>query len=374
MTPFKPAHQIDYTKFLKFHPDANGASGRTVYIDPALIPRFLELIDLSSDAGVQVARGLVGLKNAAAGINSDTNNSNAFQHRTTVQNVVATYTVLQNGGRGAGVYITHLQHGFGRDADQPGLYKVEPRYQGDSRWTVTQDNSSTMPSLVGALGALAPTEDGKSNAIDTADAFASGALAKERIMGANGFSLFYTPTYVIDGMGVWLTSDQKQSCLSANCAKKFAQLLANTENKPWGPGASERYKWYIVGQGAKVFQQALQEYKRLSKHPLNRSHDFYFVDPQVPLGELQQELRNNGIDFYHDRNIISDSMSVASKALQFVDPAQTYINMHRPWKQDQAVNVSVKEATKAFEKRHSSQVYFSDIIKKMHTALSQRWC
>lgn len=98
MTHTKPAHQINYSSFLRFHPSANGTDGRPVYIDPALLTRFVELIDPSSHIGKQVIQGLIGLKNSAAGISSDSNQSNALQHRSTFQNIVATYTVLQHGG------------------------------------------------------------------------------------------------------------------------------------------------------------------------------------------------------------------------------------------------------------------------------------
>ena len=377
MTSTIPAHQINYSTFILFHPSTNGTSGRKVYIDPALIPRFIELIDPNGHIGLQVIQGLIGLKNSAAGINSDSNQSNALQHRSTFQNIVVTYTILQQGGRGAGVYITALASAHASDTHSPGFYKVLPDTGrgGDSRskWTIEPDSSTTMSSVVGVLGAVAPSDSGASSAIETANIFASDALSAERRQLGKGFSLFYTPNYVIDGMGIWLSSSQKTSNGSAGSPRSFAQLLANTANKPASHGDPERYKWYIVGQGAKVFQQALQEYKRLGKTPLNRNHEFYFIDPQVPLGLLKDDLRSQGIDFYHDRNIIEDKMTLAGRINQFIDPTETYRNLHRAATLEKVVIESVAEANKIYKTRESSGVYFCDVIKKLSNALNKRW-
>lgn len=373
MTNTIPAHQINYSTFILFHSSTNGTNGRKVFIDPALIPRFIELIDPESHVGLQVIQGLIGLKNSAAGIGSDSNQSNAMQHRSTFQNVVATYTVLQQGGRGAGVYITGLVSGYQKDLHSPGLYKVKPSAERGTKWAVESDTSTVMPSVIGVLGAAAPSESGISSATETAGVFADSVLSRERRQIGNGFSLFYTPNYVIDGMGVWLSSTQKTSNSAAGSPRSFAQLLANTANKPAGYGDPERYKWYIVGQGAKVFQQALQEYKRISKTPLNRSHEFYFVDPQVPLGMLKDDLLSQGIHFYHDRNIIEDKMTLAGRINQFVDPTETYRNLHRAATLEKVVIESVAEANKIYKTRESSGVYFCDVIKKLSGALSRRW-
>lgn len=373
MTNTIPPHQINYSTFILFHPSTNGTSGRKVYIDPALIPRFIELIDPNDHIGLQVIQGLIGLKNSAAGINSDSNQSNALQHRSTFQNVVVTYTILQQGGRGAGVYITAFASGYQKDLHSPGLYKVKPSAERGAKWAVEPDSSSSMPSVIGVLGSAAPSESGIVSATETADVFVDSALSRERRQISNGFSLFYTPHYVIDGMGVWLSSTQKISNPSAGSPKSFAQLLANTANKPAGYGDPERYKWYIVGQGAKFFQQALQEYKRIGKTQLNRNHEFYFVDPQVPLGLLKDDLRSQGIDFYHDRNIIEDKMTLAGRINQFVDPTETYRNLHRAATLEKVVIESVAEANKIYKTRESSSVYFCDVIKKLSGALSRRW-
>lgn len=371
MIPSPSVHQANYAKFIYFHPSTKGSAGRAVFIDPQLLVRFMELIDIQSAKGDLVARSIIGLQSTAGGTTSDSNQSCAFQHRQTIQDLVVTYTILQNGGRGAGVYITALQHGYSSDKSRPGLYKVKPDYDSRLKWSATPDQSTSMPSLIGVLGGLPAAGDGAVSTNEMASAFATGPLKGERI--SSGFSLFYTPTYVIDDMGVWLTSDQKLSGRAADSPKIFAQLLANTENKSQIHGAAERYKWYIVGQGAKIFQQALQEYKRLTKHPLSRSHDFYFIDPQVPLGLLQKDLRECGIDLSRDKNIIHSSMSVASQVHQLADVSRGYFNMHRPWQRDMAINSSVNEASEVFNSRNKSTVYFSDIVKKLSIALKGKW-
>lgn len=368
------AHQTAYSTFLRFHPDANGTVGRPVYIDPKLLTRFVELVDTQNHTGMQIARGMIELRNSAAGITSDTNCNNAFQHRTPVANVMVTYSVLQQGGRGPGVYITDIQHRFLDGSERPGRYKAEPSVSVRSRWSATSDDSPVMQFQVGAVGALPPCEANLGNAAKTAAAFAEGPLRKEgKVIARNGFSLFYTPTHAIGGIGVWLTSEQKRGPQPADCARQFAQLLANTENKPIGPAGAQRHKWYIVGQGAKVFQAALEEYKRLSRHPLSRSHDFVFVDPQVPLGTLKQNLRDNGIDFYHDDNLRVSTMTTASKLHQVTDPTETFWNLHRAYTLEKLVNTSMEEAQTIYKTRNNTGVYFSDIVKKLTVTLGQRW-
>jgi len=296
-----------------------------------------------------------------------------MQHRSTFQNVVATYTVLQHGGRRLGGYITHLVSGYQTETHSPGLYKVTPSLEKGSKWSLEPDNSTTMTSVIGVLGAVAPSESGASSAIETANIFASDALSVERRQLGKGFSLFYTPNYVIDGMGIWLSSNQKTSVSTAGSPRSFAQLLANTANKPSNYGDPERYKWYIVGQGAKFFQKALQEYKHISKAPLSRSHEFYFVDPQIPLGLLKDDLRSQGIDFYHDRNILEDKMTLAGRINQYVDPTETYRSLHRAATLEKVVIESVAAANKIYKARESSGVYFCDLIKNLSNTLSRRW-
>lgn len=375
MIPTKTANQFDYTKFIYYHPSTKGGDGRAVYIDPQLIVRFMEIIDSLGAKGVEVARGIINLKSTAAGLTSDSNKTNVGQHRHNIQNVAVTYTVLQNGGRGAGVYITDLQHSYSSDQGRPGLYKVERSTRVGQPWMASSIDSNILPSLVGVLGAVPPSEDGISGATQTAIGFAVGSLKNEfegpsKNLIENGFSLFYTPSYVIDNMGTWLTSDQKLTSGSINCPQAFARLLVNTENKSKG---EQRYRWYIVGSGAKVFQQALKEYKHLSKQPLNRSHEFYFVDPQVPLGLLHQDLRDNGFDPGRDKSIVNGSMTTASQAHQLIDPTQTYTNMYKPFSQFMAIKAAANEATKVLKTRSSTTVCFSDLVKNLSTALNKRW-
>jgi hypothetical protein len=375
MMPATPAHQIDYKKFIKFHPACSGSEGRTVYIDPNLLVRFAELIDPATHAGLHAVQGLIGLKNSAAGVTCDTNQNSAMQHRATLGNIVATYSVLQNGGRGAGVYVTNLQQGHGKDGDRPGLYSVVQATHGQYRWRVKEDSSPALPTSVGVLGALPPVDDQLNGANESANFFA-GTLLKKEGRAANVFSLFYTPSYTIDGMGVWLTADQKSGQSAGDCARKFAQLLANTAKKPPNAGDPERFKWYIVGQGLKVFQQAFAEYRAICREPLGKRHEIYFVDPQGPVGLLQQELRDQMVDFNRDNLILTDTMGLASRLHQLVDPSEAFINFYRSWERFRNVNRAVEEGNKIYNQRTAANVYFSDLIKQLGAALinpNKKW-
>lgn len=264
-----------------------------------------------------------------------------------------------------------MAHGYREDKNTPGLYKVLPSLDRDSKWSVELDKSTTMPFAIGVLGAAAPSESGVSSALETAITFAATALSGEKRKIGDGFSLFYTPTYVIDGVGVWLTSDQKRST-SAGSPTTFAQLLANTAKKPTRYGDPERYKWYIVGQGAKVFQKALSEYKHICKVPLSQNHEFYFVDPQIPLGLIKDDLFAQGIHFYHDRNVIEDKMTLVGQINQFFDPTETYRGFHRSAGLEKMVIESVRDANKVI-KNQGSTGYVCDYAQQLCGALSRKW-
>ena len=377
MKPATSSHQIDYKAFIKFHPACNGQNdGRTVYIDPDLLVRFAELIDPASHTGLQAVQGIIGLKNSAASITSDSNQSCAMQHRATLGNILVTYCVLQNGGRGAGVYITNLQQGHGKDLDRPGLYKVTQGGNRLERWSAQEDPSPVLTTSVGVVGAAPPSEDNQKGATASANILANALLGRE-VRAANNFSLFYTPSYVIDGMGVWLTADQKNPQYSGDCARKLAQLLANTARKPANAGDPERFKWYIVGHGVKIFQQAFIEYKGISKEPLGKRHEFFFVDPQGAIGAiLPQDQRDHMLHFNRDNMVIADTMGLASRLHQVVDPTGEYVNFYRSWERFRNVTKAAEQAKDIYSQRSASNVYFSDLIKQLGSVLinpNKRW-
>ena len=229
-----------------------------------------------------------------------------------------------------------------------------------------------MPFPIGALGASPPSEVGEAGATATAAQFASGPLRKEARNISRGFSLFYVPTHSVDSMGVWLTSEQKSSSAQSDASRNFAQILAKASEST-NRGGPEKYKWYVVGHAAKVFQNALQTYSSFSRKPLGEKHEFFFVDPQVPLGALQNDLRKNGIDFYHDRNVVDESMSLASRMHQFLDPEKVYLDMHRAYSFEREFNVNLKKANKVYADFGKSNVFFSDVVKKMLPLLTGRW-
>lgn len=91
------------------------------------------------------------------------------------------------------------------------------------------------------------------------------------------------------------------------------------------------------------------------------------------MGLLEKDLRDNGIDLSRDKSIVEGSMSVGSQAHQLTDPSQTYCNMYKPWQKFLAVNASAKSANQVLKENGSSTVCFSDLVKKLGTALNGNW-
>lgn len=394
MIPATSPQNIDYSKFIYFHPSTKGDAGRKVFIDKQLITRFIEVAGSQSNC-LLLLEAMVKLKSSAAGIGSNSNQACASQHSEIIKNLYVTYSVLQQGGKGAGVYITNIHQAFSGDVGRPGLYKVSPGGMGG--WTATADDSGTMTSSVGVLGALPPEEDGVAVSLDktakvlithVTDHFTASARDRQTTLTSNGHSgrvtmdrlgstvaLFYAPAYEGNGIG-WITSGQKASG-GVSVATAFARLLAKTESQATSNnhGEDQRYKWYIVGHGAKVFLQALNEYKTISRHPLKRSHDIYFVDPQIPLTLLEQGLMDQGVDFYRDRNVLSSTMTLAAQINQVFDEGQSHKKMHRAWERAVALNSSLREVESVLNpyKAPVTPLCFSELIKKLATALVGRW-
>lgn len=232
------AHQIDYSRFIPFHPNANADSGRIVYIDPQLMRRFLELIDFEKEAGQTLASDIVRkLKSVAGGVTSDSNLQNASQHRDhfVQQNVIVTYSILQNTDSypSGGVFITDLESAINSENDQPpGFYKVEFSMSRRTDWDASPSKSSHLETTLGVIGASDPDQNGVVSLNNSANDYGK-FLSKHdgsRLHAKDNYSLFYTPTYTIDSYGRWLGSAEKQFKGKAS-PTALANIFLATENR-----------------------------------------------------------------------------------------------------------------------------------------------
>ncbi|HEY7772083.1 MAG TPA: hypothetical protein VIC26_02800 [Marinagarivorans sp.] len=373
--PIKKAHQLNYNRFLKFHPNANGDNGRPVFIDPELIIRFMELINVDDEQDRNLAREITEkLKAIAGGATSDSNLNNASQHRDYFvrQNVYVTYSILQASpsNRGSGVYITDLERAV-KDEKQggPGLYKATFDTRSGDDWRPAETTNTVMTTALGAIGALEPTSGAETSVRASANAFGSYLITKDMRRLQNEYSLFYTPAYVIDHYGTWIGAEQKTG-KEKGSPQALAKLLQNTENSFWAP-TDNRYCWYVFGQGAKQLLAALQHYRAQQKYPLGRHHEFVFVDPKVPMGELKSALHHVGIDLTPDM-IKLDNTSLSSKMHVIADGQATYQSFHRNSRQESQLNKAITAAKDQYSKR-TQDVYFVDIVKGLQTALNGGW-
>ena len=373
--PTLKAHQVDYSRFILFHPNANGDNGRPVFIDPELIVRFMELVDISDALGRDLAGEIITkLKAVAGGSTSDSNLSNASQHRDyfVSQNVYVTYTILQSSpiSKKSAVYITDLERALKTEAQGgPGLYNTSYSAQRGRDWKPNPSTDTTMPTTLGAIGALKPNAQAETSVDNTAVAFGRYLAAKDMKRLGGEYSLFYTPSYVIDQYGKWIGAAQKTG-KEKGSPKALAQLMLNTENNLWSQ-TTHRYCWYVFGDGAKQLLTALGDYHTQQKYPLGRHHEFVFIDPKVPLGQLKSQLQQVGIELTPDM-VKLEGADLATKMHVIADASDTYQSFLRsPDKQRQLDKVAT--AAKAQFAKRTPNIYFVDIVKGLEQSLSGGW-
>lgn len=372
------AHQIDYSRFIPFHPGANADSGRKVYIDPQLMRRFLELIDFEKEAGLTLASDIVGkLKSVAGGATSDSNLQNAAQHRDHFiqHNVIVTYSILQNTASypSGGVFVTDLESAVKSEKDQPpGFYKVEFSSSRLRDWDASPSKSSHLETTLGVIGASDPDLSGEVSLNNSANDYGEYLSKNDgrRVHEKDNYSLFYTPTYTIDSYGRWLGSAEKQFKGKAS-PTALANIFLATENQFNYPMTDERYCWYVFGDGAKQLVSALKEYRLKKTHLLSRHHDFIFVAPKVPIGELKTALNNVGIELTADMLKLADAPPSAKLNMLACDSG-AFGGFHRSDASEKRYNDIMKLIEKA-RAPGEQQKSFADIVKDLSKAVAGGW-
>lgn len=365
------AHQIDYSRFIPFHP--NTKSGRPVFIDPKLMIRFIELIDITDPDGEALANAIVGkLKALAGSATSDSNLNNAAQHRHYFlqQNVIVTYTILQAGGqhRFGGVFITDLERAVKTEKSHPpGFYSVEFSSRGSDDWAPYTTEAKKLTTELGVVGALEPDSQGQSSVSDSADAFGKYLYKNDFRRLNNKYSLFYTPSYAINSYGRWIGASQKRGH-NEGSPKALADIFLETENA-LKLETKQRYCWYVFGNGAKQLIPALRQYHAKQTKPLGEHHDFMFIDPKVPIGELQSELKKVGITLTNNMLLMGGT---ASKIHALMDKSGAYVNLHRNSGSESKINKTLDSINRQLTQK-TATTNFVQLAKNLNKAVHGGW-
>ncbi|MFC6634151.1 hypothetical protein [Microbulbifer taiwanensis] len=368
-------HQKDYSGFVYFHPSTRGQDGKPVFIDKGLLRRFMDLVDTATEEGRRLAVQVTELKSKAAGLESASNISDGFSHRQTFGGVEVTYAVFQRSNernRGPGVYITGIRRVNKDDSGKdhaPGLYRVD--FSAGRGWEISDSPCDNISTTVGAIGAV--FSGGRYSAGETGRSF--GGYFTEKLSGGklnDGFSLYYAPSYLVDSLGVWRTSEQKTNPQGAG-PKQLAQLFKAT--LPWSSSANPevKYEWYVFGEGAKMLSLALNEYKGLGAGPLNE-HRFTFLDPKASLGIVYKNLADVGAKVSEPGFLMSRA-AYAAKVHQVTVPGELVEGLQSQgasWTQADKLVQPLAAALKSFESR-GPDFTFAEMVKELMSNIDAGW-
>ncbi|KEQ11790.1 hypothetical protein [Endozoicomonas numazuensis] len=282
-----------FSSYIFFDRQTRGEDGRKVYIDPGLATRFVELINPTTLPGKQSLQKMIDLKNSAAGITSQSNQGKSTQHRVDCGSVIVTYSVLQSGSpdsHGEGVYITNIQESLNAGKGHlPGLYLAKNRSLNRGQWHAEKFNDQKISTYIGAIGSVLEPKHRAYSVEATANKFGNMFLenANTKNMG-NSFSLYYTPSFVIDDLGTWRTPEQK-IIKEGNGASELAQVLIETEKHYWSDMGEHQHHWYVFDNGAKLLSDALKKIRNSGQKSL-KHQKFEFINPKTDLGLLLENL------------------------------------------------------------------------------------
>ncbi|WP_444897252.1 hypothetical protein [Microbulbifer sp. SSSA005] len=312
-----------YKNFIFFHPKTTGMQdGRAVFIDPNLLPRFIDLVDIDSAEGKRTASKLIELRGAAGGITADSNLKTAGVHREVMGVVEVLYEVVQQGGaenRGAGVYIKKIRRANGNSGSAAlpaGFYQSDYKR---TEWALTPIMDEAIPTAVGAIGAVfdETAYDALSTAKEYGEYFQTSGKVSHKLLN-NSFSLYYAPSFVVDELGGWETKSQK--LLGPNAGPGELARILNKAERSWDErDQTIKYHWYVFKEGAKILHRALKIFKQKAGGKKLQQHCFYFVNPRENLGLLMQEVEAIGAQTKktsYEHEMVDD---IASKVHQIKD-------------------------------------------------------
>lgn len=259
------------SQFVLLSREADGSSGRKIFIDWGLAPTFAALV--AREDHHKIFHQLLQLKSTAGGNTSYSDINNAFEHMHIVESLKVSYTIMQasSEGKPAGVYITSIDFSELGKQDRAGLYKVKCD---QSRVWSLQDTEKALPKPNTKNIALNGLCDNKLHAAESImpslviDAYKDRDGADH--IKTQGYTLFYNPQGRRVGGKSMISPEQKQTN-----HEHVVGLLGNTLLK--AQNDSRKYQWTVHGSGAKIFSDAM---KRLDGQTLD-CHEVMFMAPTM---------------------------------------------------------------------------------------------
>ena len=178
------------THFVPFNKHSNKGCGRNVYIDAALIPRYIELTTSKAVTPMRLSHAIQALRALAGGFSSASNLHNAFSHRSAVDGVEIAYTLLQGGkDREGGVYVTDFRlKANAKNVGEAGLHNV---MQKGRSWFLHKSKDMLLSTHYGVISSGSAKSIGEA---DVEQAANEGGRYLDRNSNYNGdYDLFFTP-------------------------------------------------------------------------------------------------------------------------------------------------------------------------------------
>lgn len=333
----------DASGYILLTESTDGRSGRKIFINASLVPKFRALVEDSRDD--YILSRLSQLKALAGSGSAFSNQQDPKQHKTQCGDLLVSYTLLPSRVKTAeaGVYITDLDYGlFGR-SNQPGAYRVTG---GQGRWIVESGPSSDIDTVNAAING--PAEDIRKAATKIMPGMVTWAYGQsglnERLLEDQGYTLFYNPQSIrIDGE-TWKTPEQKNSNRRVTAAKLATALRqAQQRGRP--------VQWTIHGNGCALLQDALAQ---LQGQDLSQ-HQLMFM---APSGALEQTLR-----------LAQDAkMSLHSEVMKYSELEKSSSRLRNQYTHSDQVAQAVRQFGKKYKDRANEIAG-----EGRHTSLKTAW-
>lgn len=349
------------THFVPFNKHSNKGCGRNVYIDAALIPRYIELTTSKAVTPMRLSHAIQALRALAGGFSSASNLHNAFSHRSAVDGVEIAYTLLQGGkDREGGVYVTDLRlKANAKNVGEAGLHNVRVRR---GEWVSLPAKDLSLSTFYGVISSGTAGLNGEASLKDaTLDC---GDYLAKNTRCDGGFDLFFSPASKVDGEGTWLTASQKRLPASS-LAKNLADVIQLAEKQArWGGTVT----WYVLDDGAKVLLQALKMLPAKGVKKLEKQ-TFMFSNARESMGLLKLALHNVGVTLTPDM-IKTNSFDTAAVVHQkFALQHGLTINNHN--RLGASARTTQLAANKDLLKKIDS---FEDAVKNQLLNAAHGWC
>ena len=376
---------MNLKQYKYFHPSTNGTEGRAVFIDPSLIGRFLDLIDISNAEGRNTAAKLFQLRNSAGNGQAHSSVNKPAMHYNNFGTVQVQYTIIQGGSesdRGPGVYIHDIRSidTNKKETDtKPGFYLTEKM---GGRWEL-REPVNKMSTKVGVIGAKIKGE--------TYDASYSANEYGSHLHDIGGnyddqYSFFYSPGYITNALGQWRTPLQKNDASFSQQQQQFANILQATlpwvdasqaHERPWENAPTPQYQWYVFDEGAKFLMEALKVFKQQiagSSVRTLREHQFHFVNPKRNLGDLLRELESIKAQVTQGAYEFEDQLT--AKLHQIMRTQDTVAGLQAynlPSDKMHKTIGPINDRIRKYQNTMDDNSYFSDLVKTMQQEVQRGW-